>query len=160
MNNQSVILELREQDTPDGYRVDNGDWETVLNQDVDINDGDSIMIQQTFLDTVAFPEGTITIPNDLTLIIQNYVYNSKWTGGLNSNLPNVYGQFSSAPTDAGSGMEDLSGEPYFLCTKTEAAAMSNYLVAPVCQISAIGNRSGFNEKYGGYTLTLFKFTNA
>ena len=154
MNNQSVILELREQDTPDGYRVDNGDWETVLNQDVDINDGDSIMIQQTFLDTVAFPEGTITIPNDLTLIIQNYVYNSKWTGGTNGNLPNVYGQFSSAPTDAGSGMEDLSGEPYFLCTKTEGAAMSNYEVAPLCQIRAIGNRSGFNEKYGGYTLTL------
>ena len=81
MNNQSVILELREQDTKDGLSIANGDWETVLNQDVDINDGDSIMIQQTFLDTVAFPEGTITIPNDLSLRFQNYIYNNKWTGG-------------------------------------------------------------------------------
>ena len=97
MNNQSVILELREQDTPDAFRIDNGNWETVLNQDVDINDGDSIMIQQTFLDTVAFPEGTIVIPNNLSLRFQNYIYNNKWCGGgLQGDPaanPNIFGQF-------------------------------------------------------------------
>ncbi len=161
MNNQPVVLELREQDTPEGLTTGtNGDWETILNQPVDINDGDSIMIQQTFLDTVAFPEGTITIPNDLTLRVQNYVYNNKWLGaGLGAqNTPNIYGQYTEGWTAAapgGSAIEIENGNPFILCNALDRGEdNAAFLFAPYFRVSAIGNRSGFNTKFGGYTITL------
>ena len=156
MNNQSVILELREQDTPDAFRIDNGNWETVLNQDVDINDGDSIMIQQTFLDTVAFPEGTIVIPNNLSLRFQNYIYNNKWCGeGLIGNPganANHFGQY--AADGPSSALLVQNANPYVLCTKISTGDLAGYSFAPTFQLAAVGNRSGFNAHYGDYTLTL------
>ncbi len=157
MNNQSVILELREQDTKDGLSIANGDWETVLNQDVDINDGDSIMIQQTFLDTVAYPEGTITIPNDLSLRFQNYIYNNKWTGGGLTGTPpanpNIYGQYGGDGTGSSAILVE-NANPFVLCTKISSGDLAGYSFAPTFELAAIGNRSGFNTHYGDYTITL------
>ena len=161
-NTKTTILELRQQDTPAPYVNSNGDWETILNEDVDINAGDSIMINQSFLDTAAFPDGTITIPDTLRLRFQNYLYNTKWMGaagqGDNNTNPNIFGQFTSNGDAGSSAITNQTGDPFVLCTRTPggsgAGKTGEYLFSAEFLITAIGNRSGFNTKFGGYTVTL------
>ena len=164
MNNQSVILELRQQSTPDGLNIANGDWETIIN-DVDINEGDSISIQQSYLDTAAFPDGTIVIPNDLTIRFQHFVYNNKWTAGQLQPAsttsppspgiyPNIFGQWTSNNGDGSSALFVENANPFVLCDFLKSDDVGDYVFAPFFRIDAIGDRSGFNEKYGGYTITI------
>ena len=58
------VLELKENANfkPDGYQ--NGEFNVSLKQSVTLNEGDSVMIRNVFIDTVASSGGMIVIDKD------------------------------------------------------------------------------------------------
>ena len=126
MNSQSVIIELREKETPTSYQYAPGDYEVILNDNsLSLQNGDSIQINQTFIDTAPFPTNNIVIPRDadgkgINIEIDNYVYISKWLGnaratGTGAASINTFGMWNiNSGTDAtnydASALRD--GKPY------------------------------------------------
>jgi len=167
MNSQSVIIELREKETPVSYQYAPGDYEVILNDNsLSLQNGDSISINQTFIDTAPFPTNNIVIPRDsagkgINIEIDNYVYISKWLGnaratGTGAASINTFGMWNvNSGTDAtnfdASALRD--GKPYILCNQSTTGALAGYKRMDFFRFSAIGNRSGFNLKYGGYEIT-------
>lgn len=73
----NIILELRQKDT-DSVNA-NGDYETYLGRDIVIEEGDLVQLKNAWVDTVQ--EGTITIPEDLTLTTNYCLYFTDFNTG-------------------------------------------------------------------------------
>ena len=70
----NITLEMRQLDAVNVSA--NGDYECHLSKDVIIENGDIVMVNKVFVDTVR--EGDININDDLTLTIQSGVYFNDW----------------------------------------------------------------------------------
>jgi len=82
------VIELR-QDSSENIN-NNGDWVTTLQEERILNPGDSISIRNAFIDTKSSSSGTINIEDDLTLTIQNVIYEFNWQNVSTSpNIPGV-----------------------------------------------------------------------
>lgn len=68
------ILELRQADS--NLVITNGDYETLLANDIILNDSDILALKSAFIDTK--PEGNIIIDTDTTLTIQFMPYITDW----------------------------------------------------------------------------------
>jgi hypothetical protein len=84
----NIILEMRQLDAIDV--VANGDYECRLSKDVIIENGDIVMVNKVFVDTVR--EGDININDDLTLTIQSTPYFNDWLQKLSNTWVNADGQ--------------------------------------------------------------------
>ena len=65
-------VECRQLDS--GEVFNNGDFTTNLQEQVVIENGDTIVVKQSYIDTEATSSGKIIIPNDLTLSLEYYLY--------------------------------------------------------------------------------------
>jgi hypothetical protein len=72
--NSNIILELREKD---GVEIGNGNFETFLSNPITIEAGDTVLMKQCFIDTIA-TSTQLVIPDDITLIIHSGIYVNDW----------------------------------------------------------------------------------
>ncbi len=85
----TYTLELRQKDAITTNR--NGDYESIVQEKILIEEGDSVVMKSVFIDTQASSNQKINVPDDLTLSFQwiNYVQWCKGTGTFNNaGLPN------------------------------------------------------------------------
>jgi hypothetical protein len=109
----TTILQLRQQEAEDSHEA--GVWETTLDHEIVLNEGDEVSIKAVFLDTTVTDRTRISVVNDLeitmecAMYVQNYVLDQtyNYTGGesgtpglgrlrtyqnyANSEEPNDYG---------------------------------------------------------------------
>ncbi len=76
----TYTLELRQKDAV--TTNNNGDYESIVQEKILIEEGDSVVMKSVFIDTQASSNQKINVPDDLTLTFQwiNYIQWSKGTG--------------------------------------------------------------------------------
>jgi len=87
---ESIIVECRNLDFINSASLtqglnprDNGDWETIIQDKVVIEDGDNILLKNVFIDTKATTSDKIVIP-DLSLKFSFMRYVMNWVGAKNT----------------------------------------------------------------------------
>ena len=65
-------------------KISNANWETKLNEQVNVNQGDSIGVKASFIDTRGTASGNIVIPRDTEISLEYYFY---WIHCFNACLP-------------------------------------------------------------------------
>lgn len=93
---ESQILELRQLQSKEA--LEPGDYETLLSKEITIQEGDEILLNKVYIDTVSTSEEKIEIEKDITLSIDAYLYNINW-----NRLGKTYANTNS--TLAGTGPE-------------------------------------------------------
>jgi hypothetical protein len=81
METKPVTIELRNKDAYRGnpnLELTPGDWTTTLSDQLVLNDGDSIYVKQSFIDTEASSSREIDIPEDITLHLEHAYYLNKF----------------------------------------------------------------------------------
>jgi hypothetical protein len=73
------VIELRQQD---GRTIQIGEYENILSREITINDGDTVMLKQAFIDTKKSNSNQILIEEDITLKLYNGVYLTDWFNGF------------------------------------------------------------------------------
>tara|TARA_B110000902_G_C14276863_1_gene575260 strand:+ start:68 stop:1897 length:1830 start_codon:yes stop_codon:yes gene_type:complete len=63
MSNNNVTIELKQQNAINVRS--NGDWSNSISENIAINEGDSLLISKTFIDTTSQSDSKIIIPNDI-----------------------------------------------------------------------------------------------
>jgi len=85
------ILEARQTDT-NSIVSNNGDWETILLEEVILENGDTLSMTEAFCDTTENQPNSIFIKEDITLKIDYVMYQT-----LDSiNIPNTGGTVDAA----------------------------------------------------------------
>ncbi len=93
---ESQILELRQLQS---RAIENpGDYETILSKEITVQEGDEILLNKVYIDTVSTSQEKIEIEKDITLSIDGYLYNVNW-----NRLGKTYANTNSA--QAGTGPE-------------------------------------------------------
>lgn len=83
METKPVTIELRNKDAYRGdpnLQLTPGDWTTTLSDQLVLNEGDSIYVKQSFIDTEASSSREIDIPEDITLHLEHAYYLNKLPG--------------------------------------------------------------------------------
>lgn len=65
-----------------------GDWQTLLQEKIQLEDGDSIICRNSFIDTKASSDQKIVIPTDINLSVQFYMYMINYRGAVNEEYQN------------------------------------------------------------------------
>jgi hypothetical protein len=101
----SVIIECRNKTADIKHR--NGDWETILGENITINPNDQLYVKNSFIDTQLSTNEKINVEEDIGVEIKYGFYNiinngyglSKWTGGQVdlSYKPTVLGYRETIP---------------------------------------------------------------
>jgi hypothetical protein len=96
---QSVILGCNTWNC--ASKISNANWETKLNEQVNVNQGDSIGVKASFIDTRGTASGNIVIVNDTEISLEYYFYwihnfNACDISGVTSGMP--------APPDASNNL--------------------------------------------------------
>lgn len=112
MENENVTIELRNLDAYDttetGIIPASGDWRTTLSNQITMNQGDSLFVKQSFLDTEASSSREVNIEEDITLHLAHYYYLNQ-TGIAEDELVAFGG---TTPT--------IDGKEHVACTRTNA----------------------------------------
>jgi len=77
METKPVTIELRNKDAYRGnpnLELTPGDWTTTLSDQLVLNNGDSIFVKQSFIDTEASSSREVNIPEDITLHLEHAYY--------------------------------------------------------------------------------------
>lgn len=133
MNNQ-ILLELKQKDATISNA--NGDYMVNLPRQIDIEQGDSIILNSAFIDTVATTSDNINLANDLELTFQFGYYMINALADTTNNLRYFadYGNNASPKQNLNiNNLED--GKPYVLCKKANAGNIPNYIVVQIIQFS-------------------------
>lgn len=115
----NIILELRNKDAQIKHK--NGDWVSMLDTNFDIEEGDTILVKNSFIDTEATESQKIIIPTDLSLNLSVYKYLNNW------KTPDpATSKFSIYPPQSGI---DADAENYLACKAFDSSGTSGkYLV--------------------------------
>ena len=116
-----IIIELREQDTT-ATNYDTGDYEIILEEPIDLDEGDVITCKNIFIDTEGTSQGLINVepdePNGSTTTIGidfiPYIYDWGTTKIEGSNDVTDH-NYEANPF--GSGTEKATGEHFILCDR-------------------------------------------
>jgi hypothetical protein len=101
----NIILELRNKDAQIKHK--NGDWTSMLDTNFDIEDGDTILVKNSFIDTEATESQKIIIPTDLSLNLSVFKYLNNWKAGDPAGSKfSLYPPQSAHPAD---------GDDYLAC---------------------------------------------
>tara|TARA_R110000868_G_scaffold346684_2_gene607824 strand:+ start:1322 stop:3379 length:2058 start_codon:yes stop_codon:yes gene_type:complete len=125
---QNYIIECRNQDAV--QNTNNGDWETLVQDKVFLEEGDTIICRNSYIDTKAQSDGKIIL-EDTTLTLNFLSYKMNWNGVV---VDYTDGTWSVPPWGSVPGGNDasvinainyeenitlpcLDGEPYVMCKK-------------------------------------------
>jgi len=81
----TYTLELRQKDAISSAK--SGDWESVVQEKILLEDGDTVVMKSAFIDTEASSNQKINIPKDLTL---NFQWSKWWNFYFNSEPANLW----------------------------------------------------------------------
>lgn len=133
MNNQ-ILLELKQKDATKSNA--NGDYMVNLPRQIDIEQGDSIILNSAFIDTVATTSDNINLAEDLELTFQFGYYMINALANATNNM-RYFANYSDDAVPQGSlpinELED--GKPYILCKKASAGDIPNYIVVQIIEFS-------------------------
>ena len=128
----NVILELRNKTAFEtesgGAEVKRGDWTTNLQEKIVVNEGDTILARNVFVDTKAItaPQTKISVPDNLKLEFQFMLYNMNWTGAVAT----TGGSAASQPTSSIKALNETinhvaknDGKLYISCTKHDTTGV-------------------------------------
>ena len=160
------VLELKENANfkPAGYQ--NGEWGVNLKQHMTLNDGDSVMIRNVFIDTVAASGGMIVIDKDTPVSVTfcrgwnfaNEITDDTGTGEnevkLNQYQLNLLIQSSKIhPTHTYKPATKGDSHTYFeLERTTEPNTDQNFTIARNMSFSS-DFQNGWNKHYGGFKIS-------
>lgn len=109
-----ITLELK-QSNSNNVR-NNGDYTTILSNQVDINDGDMISLSKVFIDSVDETQVSVSIPTDLNFTFNALLYNVNWNTEGKTYL-------NEAPPR---GANDC--KKYVLCEKVETPNLEVFFI--------------------------------
>ena len=116
MATTTSILELRQADS--NLINANGDFESLLGNDLILNNGDILALKNAFIDTK--PEGNIILETDTTLTIQYMPYITDWLE--TADKINYYNRDNS-PAEGGKTVNGMDFVPYYY---TVGGALEGY----------------------------------
>ena len=151
-----TFLEARQLGTRTSTATTNGDYTTVLNQPVVIEDGDELSLVNCFIDTVDITDNHIVVEEDFTAQIKYFMYADMGGWGVSdtpTDIENNYGPLQRSKfysTDQSSPWASGQSKGVLSTFKT-AASLSGVKVA---QIIRIAPRCATIATYGGGTITL------
>jgi len=151
-----TFLEARQLGSQTSTATTNGDYTTVLNQPVVIQDGDELSLVNCFIDTIDITDNHIVVAEDFTAQIKYFMYADMGGWGVSDTptaVENNYGPIQRSrfySTDKASPW--ASGQSKgILSTYKTAASLTGVKTA---QIIKIAPRSAIISTYGGGTITL------
>lgn len=109
------IIELRQQD---GRTIGFGEYENMLSKEITINDGDTVILKQAFIDTKKSSTQSIIIEEDITLSLTNGLYLTDWYQAAEKTYYNIQGNSQTNPV--------LDGKDYILYSAETFDASSLY----------------------------------
>lgn len=104
----------------------NGQWESVIQEKIEIEEGDSVVMKSVFIDTEASSNQKVNVPEDLTL-------NFQWINWIDWNFGT--GQFISAAQQ----LDPISGQPgqNYINASGQRYAIMNVVAADSADINYI-----------------------
>ena len=140
------FIELREEEAQ--IKIDNGYYESVLQQKTIINNGDSIVVNKIVIDTDSISQQSINIKEPITLQISNMLYLQKVFNNGGESTPASFNEFAPLPQ---------SGQNFVLCNQIESAVSTDVKTMVNLLVSRI---NGDNRKdFGGLNI-IIKYLNA
>ena len=140
----NISLECRQLDS--NNVINNGDWCTTLSTPTRIDDGDTMVISRSFIDTVSDSNSQIVIPDDIEASIQFYIYTSGITHEGVATLADEGKLYTGVPLRNTDPQYGVDGFDYLLCTNSGA----NPYPADVKLITKISLRSDRNNNTTPY----------
>ncbi len=116
----------------------NGDYEVIIPNKVEIEEGDAIIVRNSFIDTEATESQKLVIPDDITLTIKSLKYLVDWDNTDKQNL-------------AGAGTHTANGELYSYCNYTSTPGNIKEITRQV--VEYVGPRGGGNVNWGDGFIT-------
>ena len=136
------FIELREAESQ--IKIDNGFYESTLQEKTVINQGDSIVINKVVIDTDSISQQSINIKEPITLQISNMLYLQKVF-----NNPN-----EAAPPGFTTGFDAYpqSGQNFVLCNEIDSAVSTNVKTI----VNLFVSRSNYNrtKDFGGLSVII------
>ena len=132
---ENYIIELRNKDSVDTVRIQgsnlqegnpNGVWTTNIQAGADLmlEEGDTLICRNTFIDTRAENDQKIVIVEDTPITISYYYYANNWNGNLREYISNSTWRTTNTsfktPINATDNrvIAQSDGKPYIACKKT------------------------------------------
>ena len=159
------VLELKENANfkPDGYQ--NGEFNVSLKQSVTLNEGDSVMIRNVFIDTVSSSGGMIVIDQDTPVTLTfcrgwnfaNVITDNTGTGEnqvklhdyqFNQLIPSV----DILPTHTHRPANKGDSHTYFELERTTPSNNQDFKIATGMSFSS-DFQNGWNKHYGGFKIS-------
>lgn len=113
-----IILEMRQKDAV--KVLANGDYVCNLSKEIVIEEGDTVLLKQAFIDTRASQQNTITIPYDINLILTTGFYITDWVNSTSKTdcykSTDVYGTATGTLNN---------GQDYVVCQQTNTSIIPN-----------------------------------
>jgi len=116
-----TILELRQADAV--KNTANGDYVCNLAKEIIVNEGDTVLLKQAFIDSRASQQDVINITEDLNLTLVNGIYLNDW---VNTGFKQNY--FKN--TDVNQGLPTgvpFNGKDYIVCSSTDTGNNPNLI---------------------------------
>ena len=121
------IIELRQ---ADGRTVNVGEYENMLSKEITINEGDTVLLKQAFIDTKKSSSNQILIEEDITLVLNNGLYMTDW---LNSADKSYY------DASGGPGTDTQNGQDYIVYKYIPNGGLTDYQNLDGYQYKLVGN---------------------
>mgnify|MGYP003625195162 FL=1 len=149
-----TILECRQQSDENTIVTANGDWETVLSDQILIEDGDQIAVSNSFIDTTLLTTSKVSIEEDTIVKMKIGFYNNLFQGftdtltttGIVPDMPfytlSHENKFSSPALD------------HYLCKYSYLAGPTHFLATNIHIILADGVENSLNLNVGDIMLQL------
>jgi hypothetical protein len=109
-----ITLELKQSNS--NNVIKNGDYTTILGNQVNMNDGDMISVSKVFIDSSDETQVSITVPEDLNFTFNAVLYNVNWTSDQKTYINEVP---SAGPLDC---------KKYVLCSRVESPNLEVYYI--------------------------------
>lgn len=142
------VIELRQKD---GRTIQIGEYENMLSREITINDGDTVLLKQAFIDTKKTNSNQILIEEDITLKLNNGVYITDWFNGYKNYYNQQGNQSGTTPYDGkdyvaynkieagGTEFQVIDGYEYYIINK--------YTVGPFKIVYQYIDLYGFTQNY-------------
>jgi hypothetical protein len=142
---ENVILELSQEKAGvlGGLVRSNGDWQTNLVKEIELNEGDELAIKNVFIDTTSITTASIQIEEDINLNLHFGYYLSNWT----NTDKNFFEQTNK-------NLDFVNGEDYIAIKARTGGSNTAFLKS----YTARYEKGHSSHNFGGCTIT-FEYKN-
>ena len=150
-SNKTALRDIIGDNIIDKEGIKNGDWVTSLQDKVVLEDGDSLLCRNSYIDTKAISQDKIVVPEGGFLCNIGFInYDLNWNGNLRVYTSNNWESAEQSVKTPINYLENVTmprsdGDNYVLCTKQSAG--SNFIYIDTVQYNGVflsQNVGGFN----------------